>query len=145
MKSQNGITLLGLTVYVIVFTIVLGAMSYVTVSFYNGTSDIQEQGSHASEFNKLNVFLVSDAKHNKTAIIEEHKIEFEDGTIYEYKENEKNIYRNNNIIARNISSIAFDSSETTTNNTKKQIIQVDLKIGEQNSFTKKMRYVLKYW
>lgn len=145
MKTQKGITLLALTIYIAVTTIVVGAMSYLSTSFYQNLNIIKEQGTHSSEFNKLNMFMVSDAKNNNKVTVEEEKIEFENGDKYEYKPEEQKIYRNNTVIAEQVKKAKFTLIETKINNTNKQIVQLDLQIGEKNTFQKEMRYVLKYW
>ena len=41
MKSQKGVTLISLTIYVIVMAIVVGILSVITTFFYHNTKDLE--------------------------------------------------------------------------------------------------------
>ena len=94
MKSEKGITLTSLVIYIMVATIVIATMAIVSSFFFSNINLVRDQDKYAVEFNKFNMFFVNDVKNNKTAQIEEHKITFEDGTIYEYNTSEQAVYRN---------------------------------------------------
>lgn len=64
MKSEKGITLLNITMYMILLTFVMGVFAIVRTQFHENISLISGNGIYASEFNKLNGFLVQDAKRN---------------------------------------------------------------------------------
>lgn len=64
MKSEKGITLLNITMYMILLTFVIGIFAIVRTQFYDNISLISSKGIYASEFNKLNGFFVQDAKRN---------------------------------------------------------------------------------
>ena len=42
MKSQKGVTLISLTIYVIVMAIVVGILSVITTFFYHNTKDFRD-------------------------------------------------------------------------------------------------------
>lgn len=147
MKSQKGITLISLVIYIMVATVVISTMAIVGSFFFSNMNLIQHQDQYAVEFNKFNMFFISDIKSNKTAQVEENKIIFEDGTTYEYNFNEKTIYRNETKIAKEIQSLSFtaDTYLVPNTNTTKNLIKVNMSIGETSNFQKEIEYVLKYW
>ena len=82
MKSEKGITLTSLVIYIMVATIVIATMAIVSSFFFSNINLVRDQDKYAVEFNKFNMFFVNDVKNNKTAQVQTHKITFEDGTIY---------------------------------------------------------------
>ena len=102
MKSENGITLTSLVIYIVVATIVIGTMAIVSSFFFSNMNLIKDQDQYAVEFNKFNMFFVNDVKNNKTAQIQANQIIFEDGTTYQYSAENKSIYRNNVEVAKQI-------------------------------------------
>ena len=120
MKSQKGITLLSLIIYIVVILVVIGTLSVVSQNFYSSSSYITEMGKYVAEFDKFNMFFIEDVKNNENIYsITENQIIFEDGTIYTYSE--QSIYRNKIEICSNIYTCVFTQKEET----------------DQNNFTKK--------
>lgn len=144
MKSDKGVTLIALVIYIAVFTIVVSTMGLLSSYFYNNMHLIKDDASYVVEYNKFNMFFIQDVKHNSTATIENNVIKFEDGTIYEYKSN--SIYRNDKEIAANVKSATFDLKTYKVENTTKNLILVNLNIGEgEKEYQKEIEYVLRYW
>ena len=100
MKSEKGITLTSLVVYVVVATVVISIMAVISSFFFSNMTLINGQEQYALEFNKFNMFFINDVKNNKNAQIDTGRVVFEDGTIYEYRASEKAIYSNNIKIAK---------------------------------------------
>jgi len=145
MKSEKGITLTSLVIYIIVSTIVISSMAVVSSFFFSNMNLIQNQDQYAIEFNKFNMFFVNDVKNNKIVQIDENTLTFADGTIYEYDSTEKAIYRNDTQIAKQIQDATFTAGTYEVSNTTKNLIKVRLSIGETKNFQKEIEYVLKYW
>ncbi len=147
MKSQKGITLTSLVIYVIIATIVISTIAMVSSFFFSNMQEVKQQDKYAVEFNKFNMFFINDVKNNKTATVEGQKITFADGTIYEYNASQKAIYRNHTAIAKEIQELSFTLSTYTPENTKttKNLIQVKMAIGKNQEFQKTIEYTLKYW
>lgn len=147
MKSNKGITLTSLVIYIIVATIVISIMAMVSSFFFSNMNLVKDQDQYAVEFNKFNMFFITDIKNNTTAQVESNKITLEDGTIYEYKQKEGKIYRNNTEIAKEINTANFASSTYTIPNTStiKNLITIQMSIGKNRNFNKTIEYVLKYW
>jgi len=144
-KSQKGITLLSLIIYIVVILVVIGTLSVVSQNFYSSSSYITEMGKYVAEFDKFNMFFIEDVKNNENIYsITENQIIFEDGTIYTYSE--QSIYRNKIEICSNIYTCVFtQKEETDQNNFTKKIINVQLSIKGSKMFESENDYVLKYW
>ncbi len=145
MKSENGITLTSLVIYIVVATIVIGTMAIVSSFFFSNMNLIRDQDQYAVEFNKFNMFFINDVKSNKTAQIQANQIIFEDGTTYQYSAENKSIYRNNVEVAKQVESLNFTTENYQVENTTKILINVEMSIGERENFNKTVQYVLKYW
>ena len=145
MKSQKGITLTSLILYIVVLLVVISTLSVVSTYFYSNTSYITDTGKYIAEFNKFNMYFIEDVKNNSNIYsITDNKIIFEDGTIYTYSD--ASIYRNKVQICKNINSCNFSKfEETDSNNFTKQIVNVKMKIKGSQVFETENNYVLKYW
>ena len=58
LKSEKGVTLLTLTIYMIVFTAVLGMMTVLSNLFYNNVYTLQDTVENAGDFDTLNSSLI---------------------------------------------------------------------------------------
>ena len=146
MKSQKGVTLIALVIYVIVLTIVVSILAMISSFFFSNVNFVKEQANYAPEFNKFNMFFIQDVKNNKNLKITGNAVKFEDGTEYIFNLDQKAIYRNGKAIAKNIQAAVFSTSTETIRNTTKNIINVNIAIGNAGAlFTKNIDYVLKYW
>lgn len=145
MKSQKGITLTSLVVYIAVLLIVLGILSNISKYFYANTKYITDANKYISEFNKFNMYFIEDVKNNNNLYsIKNDQIIFEDGTMYTF--DKKSIYRNKVEICNNIYICTFDKTqETDKNGFIKQIIKVKFAVNASEIFVKENNYVLKYW
>lgn len=145
MKSEKGVTLTSLVIYIIVATISISSIALLSSFFFSNMSLIKDQEQYAPEFNKFSMFFIEDVKKNKSAVVTETKVTFEDGTIYEYKTEEQSVYRNDTKITEKIEKFRFTSSEVVVSNTTKQIINVKITIGGKENSPNGIEYVLKYW
>lgn len=147
MKKERGITLISLIIYIIVMCMAIAILSIISNFFYSNTDYIKENSQYVSEYNKFNMYFIEDVKNNKdTYQVTNNKIIFEDGTVYTYKaDTDNSIYRNKVKICKNIAYCKFSKSETVTNNTTKNIIQVHMIIKGSKLFETTNEYVLKYW
>ncbi len=144
MKSQKGITLTSLVIYVGISTVIISMVGLVTSFFLNNIYDIKQQDTNITEFNKFNMFFINDVKQNSDVTVGENKITFEDGTEYVYNEEEKAIYRNDTKITKNVTSFSFNVGTYKIEDTKeKKLITVNIYLGD--SFAQIIEYVLRYW
>ena len=139
MKSEKGITLTSLVIYIMVATIVIATMAIVSSFFFSNINLVRDQDKYAVEFNKFNMFFVNDVKNNKTAQVQTHKITFEDGTIYEYRAEDKSVYRNGTKVAELVQELTFtaDTYQVENTSTVKNLIRVSMNIGKRENFQKK--------
>ena len=149
MKSEKGITLIILTIYIIIFSIVIILLANLSSYIYSNLKNINDRSVDVSEINKFNMYFIEDVKTNSQAEIRTltdsntMQIVFQDGDIYSYVINEKSIYKNEQKIARNIE--AFNAEGYIIK--AKKYIQVSIEIGtdDETNYTKATDYVLKYW
>ena len=62
MKSQKGITMISLVIYVVGFMAVTGIVGAITTYFYNNMNVIDSSASSSVEYNKLNIYLLKQVK-----------------------------------------------------------------------------------
>lgn len=147
MKTQKGITLLSLIIYMIVLTIVIAMLATISELFFSNTKYITENSKYIAEFNKFNMYFIEDVKKNKTIkSISDNEIVLEDGTTYYYQASPDNsIYRNKVKICKNIALCKFTQTQETIKNTTKYIVHVHMAIQGSKLFEATNEYVLKYW
>lgn len=148
MKSEKGITLTSLVIYIIVFSSVLALLSSLSNFVYGNMRKISSDSISSEEFNKFNTYFVKDVKNSKMATVQNDSsqtvITLENGSKYTYVNSEKAIYRDTVKIARNI--IKFSASMKQQNN--KNLIDVQISTGtnaKEPNFKKNIKYVLRYW
>lgn len=152
MKSEKGITLTALIIYVLVFTATLGLLANLSNFVYSNLSKINTNSVSSEEFNKFNSYFVQDIKECKqgtATTIEQNgektvEIVLSNGSKYTYKQSENAIYRGNVKIARTIAEFEADNFEENG----KKIIRIKISTGtnkEKPNFGKTIKYVLRYW
>ena len=109
MKSEKGITLESLIIYIAVTVIVIGILTRVSTIFYNNMQYIDAEGKFAIEYQKLNASFLEDSKTIGTKILE---INSDEKYVLFYNENTQEqiqytfvgegIYRNNARICQNV-------------------------------------------
>ncbi len=137
MKSQKGITLTSLTIYILLVLVIVGIIATITASFRDNINDMNSEGVNHSEIDKFSVYFLREVKRQENSVItvSDTEIVFNTGNKYTFKEN--SIYLNDNIqIAENIENCAF--MKRIENN--KEIIQV--KIKPINSEEREIEYVI---
>lgn len=145
LKKEKGVTLLALTIYMAVFIIIIAIVTTISTSFYGGIGELVDTPKYLSEFNQFVMFFVIDIKNYNDAVVSDDSITLNDSITYSYRNN--CIYRNDVIIAENILQCNFSPSTYTVNNTEKNIINVDMKIGEdtEDCISRNIDFTLKYW
>ena len=102
MKSQKGVTLISLTIYVIVMAIVVGILSVITTFFYHNTKDFRDINPML-EYTTFNSYFSDEVNHSNIKIVkcytgttggEQNYIIFNNGVQYTYIPANKGIYRN---------------------------------------------------
>lgn len=148
MKNQKGITLTALTIYVIVFMIVIGIVATLTSYFYKNVMNFDETTKSYSEINKFNMYFLKDIKEKGVTIqnfIEDDENNKIGITLYNsnnyttnvYKFENKAIYRNGTIICKNINSIKFKIDDENIN-----ILNILIETQGTAGTIKTMRYAI---
>lgn len=111
MKSEKGITLTSLVLYIMLVLIVLGILAVITASFQSNLKEVNKEGTKNSEVDSFNMCFLQEVKKqgNKISTISENEILFTTGNKFSFRGNM--IYLNDNIkIAENIENCAFSDS-----------------------------------
>ena len=149
LKSENGITLTALVIYILVLSIVMGIMASISNFFYGNLGLVKDSAKYSGEFDKINSNLIVDVKANNHVVVnnDEKTIIFEDGTTYKYTAEDEGLYRGNNRIATNVKVFNISKKTIVVNSVEKDILTVNIIIGNssKNLINKKIDYTLKYW
>ncbi len=141
MKSEKGVTLISVIIYVIAMIIVIAIITTLTGYFYNNINISTESQNINKQYTKFNSFFLEEVNKSGNIIIESDTesenpyIIFSDKNQYTFIKQNKAIYFNNIKIATNIEECTF---ETKIKNGK-SIIIVKIKA---NDFTKTTEYTL---
>ena len=149
LKSENGVTLIDVTIYIITMLIIIGIVAFVSQFFYDNIGTVKDSAKYAGEFDKINSNLIVDVKANKqvTTNSGSNDIVFEDGTVYTYNSEDNGVYRGKNKIAINVKFFSASSKTINVNGVQKEILTVKVIIGNssKNLINKQIDYTLKYW
>ena len=151
MKAEKGITLIILSVYVIIFSIIIALLANLSSYIYNNLDYISDKNINISEFNKFNMYFIEDVKTNNQVLIDNLsdndrefiRIAFADGDIYTYTIGDDCIYKNNQKIASDVLEFSAEGYKKE----EKTYIEVTIRIGTEDeaNYKKTINYVLKYW
>jgi len=130
MKSEKGITLATLLVYIAVIMIALITLGTITAYFQSNINEFNTKSTKDLEFDKFNLYIVKEAKITNNSIdmvnSNETKLIFTTGNKYEFIDN--SIVLNDGIkIAENIEDCTFTVSINENDN---EVITVYMKVGE---------------
>ncbi len=143
-KSAKGITMVNLVVYVTCFVIIAAVVGNLTVFFYNNSEILDNEISAASEYNKLNLFLVKESEiannkfddfyteNNNSLLV------FSNGDTYTFDKDNGLIYYNNMCICE----FTSDFNVTTEYSSGKEIVNVLVKFNDDN-ISYKTSYTMK--
>ena len=116
MKSEKGITLTSLAIYIMVTLIVLGILATITASFRSNVIQMNKEGTGSSEIDKFNMYFLKEVKKqgNEISSISNTSVSFTSGNTYTFNSTDEAIYLSNessNIkIAEEIESCTFSSN-----------------------------------
>ena len=133
MKSQKGITLISLNIYVIVMAIVIGVIAIVTGVFFKSLQQSNFYTDPIAEYTAFNSYFSEEVNHSGLKILncEDNYVAFDNGIVYTFSEENQGIYRNQVKICKDIEECTF--SETIKNG--KQVVEVRIKAGSQDRTT----------
>lgn len=102
-KNKAGITITSLVIYVILLFSLITLVLIITSSFNERLFKDRGMAININNVNKLQYNLFNSSKLSKKASAINNEISFSNGDVYTYDLEKKAIYKNNNIIASNIS------------------------------------------
>lgn len=152
MKSEKGITLISLTIYIIVMVIVVATVAVISGYFYKNTIGISENIDPITEYTKFNTFFSDEVNHENIKVLEcktnyenpedatsdvlESYIVFDNGVQYTFIKENKAVYRNKVKICSGVENCDF----LYKINNGKAVIQVTFKAKDK---TKETTFTLK--
>lgn len=138
MKSQKGITLTALVIYITVVLIVMGILAVISATFQGNIRELYVEGTNNAEIDKFNVYFLKEVKKqgNEISTISNNEILFTTGNKFTFKIGERSIYLNNIKIAENIEKCMFSKSIVN----EKTVITITIKA--ENGEQKISEYVL---
>lgn len=118
MKSEKGITLISLIVYLIAMVIVVATVTIISGYFYKNTKGLNENIDPISEYTKFNTFFSEEVNHENIKVLDcktnstnpatkESYIAFDNGVQYTFIKENKGIYRNKVKICREVENCDF--------------------------------------
>ncbi len=138
MKSNSGLTITSIIVYIIAMMMVIGTIASITSFFYTNVTNLSDNSDNISEITKFHMYFLEETtqKGNSIVSIADTSISFDTGNTFTFQDN--NIYLNYVKICENIANLQF-ATEIVDDKT---VIQVLITIGQHNEYTKTTKYVL---
>ena len=138
MKSQRGVTLTSLIVYVISMVIIISVMAVITTNFYRNINNTNNTVEPYTEYVKFNSYFSNEVNESNIKVLEckENYIVFDNGIQYTFIAENKSIYQNKVKICKNVTSCTFSTEIKNGNN----VVNVQFTIGDKtysNTYTLK--------
>lgn len=139
MKTHKGVTLVSLTIYIIVMTIVIGVISMISTYFFKNTKTVLKDIEPITEQTRFSSFFTEEVNRSNSKILgcDEHYVVFDDGVQYTFVPENKGIYRNQVKICRGVENCKFERAIKNG----KDVITVTLKM--EKAVEKRVDYTLK--
>lgn len=142
MRSEKGVTILTLTTYVVVMTVVIAITARISTFLFNNTGDIDAVDA-ITQYNNFNNYFTQEVNTPNIRIIECQKnyIVFDNGVQYTFNNENKGIYRDRVKICSDVLDCVFEQG---MNENGKTTIKVTLKIeNDKDEYREPIVYVLK--
>lgn len=138
MKSNSGLTITSIIVYIIAMVIVIGTIATISSFFYTNVSNLDENSNNLSEITKFHMYFLQETTNLENSIVQQTdtSISFDSGNTFTFQNH--SIYFNYIKICDNISNLQF-ASEVVND---KVVINVLITLGQNNEYTKTTKYVL---
>lgn len=156
MKSQKGITMASLGVYIVVSIIVVATLATIMANYKNSIKTMDNDAEYSSEYNKFNLYFLEEVKKPENSSMERAKsigtkeneynsIKFKTGNEFMYKIKEEILYLNKSTgekikLIKNVKKCTFEFNDIDHEANGKNVIRVDIQIGETTP--KEYNYVL---
>ena len=137
MKSEKGVTLISLVLYVIAATVVVGIVSIISTFFYSNTENMNELATATGEYNIFNLAMLQETKQKGNNIVnisqDQTEITFESGNTYTFQADE--VLKNGAKICSGVTNCKFKK----TMQEEKEILTT---LFEMKDFAKTVSYVI---
>lgn len=156
MKSQKGITMASLGVYIVVSIIVVATLATIMANYKNSIKTMDNDAEYSSEYNKFNLYFLEEVKKPENSSMERansietvdndyNLIKFKTGNEFIYKIQEEILYLNKSTgekikLIKNVKKCTFEFNDIDHEANGKNVIRVDIQIGETTP--KEYNYVL---
>ena len=139
MKSEKGITIISLIIYVIVLSIVIGMVAIISGAFMDSIDEADMYTDPIEEYTTFNSYFSEEVNHPGLEVVQcqDDYVLFSNGVQYSFISENRGIYKDKVKICRNIDFCSF-SRELSSNG--KTVIIVEFSIDGQ---TRKTNYTLK--
>lgn len=143
MKSEKGITLTSLVIYVIGITIIFAVVANLTIYFNKNSRTIENTTNNSAQVTRLNQYLINDTKKENVKVVEVSSnaiiLEINGENIkYIYDVYSKGIYRNKVKIANDVQSLKIEKEIIYDKTT----LTVNITIGKQEQISKELEYII---
>lgn len=139
LKSNKGITLTSLIIYIIGMTIIVGIVATLTTVLQNNVNEVEKNSQDIAQILNFNMYFLEDVKkeNNKIVKIEDNlqQITFLTGNTYTFSGDA--IYYNNVKICENIKNVKFELVPESNN------IKVLIQTNSSPAFEKTIEYTVK--
>ena len=148
MKSEKGVTMVSLIIYVIAMLVTITIITIVTSYFYQNVDITSEKYTYFTEFTKFESYFSEEVNKTNNEILDigettnngktQKYIVLSSGNQYTYIPENKAIYQNNVKIASGEESCTFTEKFTSG----KQAVEITITIQDR---TRTLQYVFKNW
>lgn len=131
MRTQRGVTLTSLIIYIIGMVMIISIVSVLTTYFYKNVKNVVTDINPITEYTRFNSYFTSEINKKNIKILDysnnggQNYIVFDNGTQYTFVESNLGIYRNNVKICKEVIECTFTPSIENGND----IITVMMKIS----------------
>ena len=138
-KSDKGITLTSLVIYVIVLMIVIGLMSNFLGYFYKNTNKITIKENYEEQYTRFLSYLIKDTNSDQLYFVKSENnyliLKYKDGSQHQYiySIDNKSIYYINVVSKTTLKKILLCNNVTNlTMNYSENILQINMTINDRN-------------
>ncbi len=155
MKTNKGITMLSLVVYVAVFLVVIAVVANISSFFYKDITTMDAETTSDYEYNKLNLYLLEETKKtgNEIVSVNSDYVEFSSGNIFKKQSNKIYFIEQSNdtkmLLCDNVEELKFEKATENGKNILKMNITLTSFDNRNSNDTRKTtsyntNYVVNY-
>lgn len=136
-KSQKGITMISLVIYIGCFLIVAGTIGAITIFFYNNTSLLNSEVYSSAEYNKLNMYLVKESEEKGNSFVNFdnsgniYTLTFSNGNVYTFDKDNNLLYFNMVCLCEDVQGFNVLTDYTTG----KEVVKVKIDFSNKSYTT----------